>query len=141
MANNRDRRKLQDAPKGREIKDICSKNTPKADVSFKYYQQHYQCLSEWNQNELKALGKFFGKVAHMTWNEIMQDGGLRMTKHKSKSTLPNKGAYLDQIDPDIKSFELRVEDNARTHGFREQETFYVVWLDRKHEICDDKQKK
>jgi len=41
---------------------------------------------------------------------------------------------LKTVSPDIDFFELRVTGEARVHGFRVIDGFYLVWLDREHEI-------
>ena len=132
----KDKRKPLPSPGLREI--TSQPRDEAADVSFKYFQRTHQCLSVWASAELKALSKFFTKMAGMTWPAIMQDTGLRFTPHKDRNRLPGKGKFLDQYEEVKKSFELRVEDDARVHGFRRGNTFYLVWLDKNHEVYPDK---
>ena len=76
----------------------------------------------------------------MTWNQIYKTSGrignktgLGYSIHKDAAKLPNK-ALRDRISPDITFFELRVTGEARAHGFRSKNTFFLIWLDRNHDI-------
>jgi hypothetical protein len=109
-------------------------------VALKYYQPDHQCLSDWRMDELKAFSDFIRKLKLMTWADIYRSGGaagakhgLGYTVHKDRSNLPSN-AELETISPDIQFFELRISHKARVHGFRSKNTFFLVWLDRNHEI-------
>lgn len=114
------------------------KNSPY--ISLKYYQPTYQCFSVWNQEQLKQFSAFVEKMRKTEWPAIYKTGGsvgnktgLGYTVHKNKGILPDR-SILDKISPEITFFELRVTQEARVHGFRVQSAFFLVWLDKDHEI-------
>lgn len=109
-------------------------------VALKYYQHRYQCFSEWGSAELKAFASFVVRLPQTTWTEIRKTGGkpgskvgFGYTEHKNKKELPSKGE-VDGLSPDIGFIELRVTKEARVHGFRVAPIFFLVWLDRNHDI-------
>lgn len=114
-------------------------NDDRAFVTLKYFDSSYECFSEWKENELKDFSNFIKTINQMTWNEIYKSGGknnktgLGYTVHTHKEVLPNQ-RLLRTISEDITFFELRVNQKARVHGFRVKSAFYLVWLDRGHEV-------
>lgn len=115
------------------------KNDDKAFVILKHFDSSYQCFSEWTGNELRDFSNFIDTINKMTWSEIYRSGGksnktgLGYTVHTNKEVLPNP-RLLETISEDITFFELRVSKKARVHGFRVKSAFYLVWLDRGHEV-------
>ncbi len=110
-------------------------------VALKYYQSSHQCFSEWNKNELRAFSDFIEKLRQVNWNVIWMSGGkgdkkaaFGFTLHKERNKLPSNGAALKEVSQDIPVFELRVNQKARVHGFRMRSAFFLVWLDRNHQI-------
>lgn len=115
-------------------------NPETAFVALKYFQPQHECLSDWDKEELSALSSFIGTLSQMPWTDIIKTGGKQGNKvgvgytlHKNRDNLP-KCAVLDKISEDISFFELRVTGKARVHGFRCKSTFFLVWLDRNHQI-------
>jgi hypothetical protein len=109
-------------------------------VSLKYIDTDHQCFSDWDQSELKLFSGFLKKLSQTSWPDILRSGGasggktgLGCTHHKSRQSLPGS-AVLDAISEDINFIELRVSQRARVHGFRLASVFFLVWLDRSHEI-------
>ncbi|WP_133014904.1 MAG6450 family protein [Clostridium cuniculi] len=115
------------------------KNEDKAFVVLKHFDRSYECFSEWTENELRDFSNFIATINQMTWSQIYKSGGksnktgLGYTVHTNKEVLPNP-KILEKISEDITFFELRVSQKARVHGFRVKSAFYLVWLDRNHEI-------
>ena len=112
-------------------------------VSLKYIDTEHQCFSDWDQSELKLFSGFLKKLAQTPWPEILRSGGtagnktgLGCTHHKNRQLLLNS-AVLQKISEDINFIELRVSQRARVHGFRLASAFFLVWLDRDHEIYRD----
>jgi hypothetical protein len=110
-------------------------------VALKYYDPNAQCLSCWTKSELEALSGFIQKVSQMTWSQIHKSGGRRgrkvglgYTLHKDNSMLPAKAKTLNTVSEDTNYFELRVTKRARVHGFRANSTFFLVLLDKDHEL-------
>ena len=121
------------------ISDLDDDNRPY--VALKYYETRHQCFSEWDCSELRAFSSFVEKLKGVTWEMIWRSGGkpgkkdsFGFTKHKDRNNLPNNGNALKNISPDIDAFELRVTGKARVHGFRMKSAFFLVWLDKDHEI-------
>ncbi len=76
----------------------------------------------------------------MNWPDIFKSGGtlgqktgLGMTYHSDRNSLPTY-PLLQSISPDIRFFELRINQQARVHGFRSYSAFFLVWLDKDHRI-------
>lgn len=109
-------------------------------VALKYFQPSHECFSEWSRDELKAFSAFSRKVAERTWEQIRHSGGtggnksgLGYTPHRDRRKLPNNG-LRHLISPEVEFAEMRVTQRARVHGFRMKATFFLVWLDKDHQI-------
>lgn len=109
-------------------------------VSLKYYTPDFQCLSDWPSGELKSLSSFCTKIRHTKWSDIYRTGGklgdkvgFGYTVHKDRKKLPDH-SELDTLSEDLTWFELRVTKSARVHGFRAKDAFFLVFLDREHNI-------
>jgi len=110
-------------------------------VTLKYYQPDYQCFSDWDKEDLKNFSAFVGKMRSADWETIFKSGGslgnkkgFGCTYHKDKNKLPSCQT-IDRISKDINFFELRVSKEARVHGFRVKDAFFLVWLDKDHDMC------
>lgn len=108
-------------------------------VALKYFQSTHECFSNWTPDELKAFSSFNIKLQQYTWQQVYASGGKRdktglgYTPHTNRDVLPN-APQLDALSPEITFFELRVTQEARVHGFRSKSVFFLVWLDRGHQI-------
>ncbi|MEH3116309.1 MAG: hypothetical protein PGN25_01430 [Methylorubrum populi] len=109
-------------------------------INLKYYRHEHQCLSEWDADQLRAFSAFCRKITQFRWIEIYKTGGkvgsktgLGYTVHKDRAVLP-AAPELDNISPDLTWFELRVTNEARVHGFRCKSAFFLVFLDRLHQV-------
>lgn len=106
-------------------------------VALKYYRPDHQCLSEWTPDELKAFSAFCRKLAQMTWQQIVETGGRNKTgvgwTPVNPGQLPDTD-FLDRLSEDISWIELRVTQEARVFGFRARQAFFLVFLDRTHDI-------
>jgi hypothetical protein len=117
-------------------------NKEKAFVVLKYFDHCHECFSIWNNDELKGFTSFISKINSMTWGQIYSSGskgksgkktGFGYTVHKKKSVLPNQN-IVKSLSEDITFFELRISQEARVHGFRVKSAFFLVWLDRGHNV-------
>ncbi|MES9859673.1 MAG: hypothetical protein ABW157_09295 [Candidatus Thiodiazotropha sp. LLP2] len=113
-------------------------------INLKYFDPSYECFSTWNQQELCAFSNLLRKLAESDWTSINNSGGKRgkksgfgYTLHKSTVKLPCTNPRLSKLSPEINFSELRVTKKARIHGFRIKEAFFLVWLDRNHQICPE----
>jgi hypothetical protein len=106
-------------------------------VALKYYRPEHQCLSEWTPDELRALSAFCRNLAQMTWQQIVETGGRRKAglgwTPVNRGHLPGTD-FLHSISEDISWMELRVTQVARVFGFRAGHAFFLVFLDRTHDI-------
>ena len=108
-------------------------------IVLRYYDYTYQCFSDWKSNELKLFSKFVDKLRKLTWSQVHSQSsnknktGLALT-YINRNQLPQKD-ILKEISPEIRIFELRISDKVRVHGFRIKNSFFLIWLDRNHEIC------
>lgn len=121
----------EDPPAGMVIKE------PGAfvSVSLKYWHSGSQCLSDWQRGELLKLRKLVDKVQGLTPSQVKNDAGLKWKAHKGPAA---RGfARPSALSKDIDLCELRVDSKARVHGALFDGTFYLVWLDRSHEVFPD----
>jgi hypothetical protein len=87
------------------------------------------------KRRVKKLSRFFSKVQAMTWSQIREDYGLGLSNHCAP---PAAGfSRPANLSPDIKLCELRVNGTARVHGFQDDSTFFLIWLDRSHTVFTD----
>jgi hypothetical protein len=109
-------------------------------VALKYYLSGWECFSAWQPDELSAFSDFCRKLGSMTWQQIYEQGGRRGNKTGLAFTLHDENAntpefpFLGALDLEIKMFELRVTQKVRVHGFRVENTFFLVLLDREHRV-------
>lgn len=106
-------------------------------IGLKYYDANHECFSKWEKPELKELSKFVKKLSNYTWNQVMQQAGSKngfnYTLHKDIKKLPKEPKALG-LSEDTTFFELRVDGDKRVHGFRSKSIFFLIWLDRNHQI-------
>jgi len=108
-------------------------------VALKYFQAAHQCFSEWTRDELRAFSEFNRKVSSQSWQQIYSSGGNGGSKGGLGYTAHDGGAlppvvFAGTLSEDIGWCELRVTQKARVHGFRAGQGFFLVFLDRNHEI-------
>lgn len=109
-------------------------------VNLRYYWPDHECFSAWDATKLKAFSAFCRKLCQSKWNEIYKTAGssghktgFGYTPHKDTSVLPSN-PELANFSPDLTWFELRVDQESRVHGFRARDSFFLVFLDGKHQI-------
>lgn len=110
------------------------------DLSLKYYDYNYQCFSEFSPEDLRQFTDVCRKFSQMNWGDIKKQGGKKGNKTGLAPTLIErhqlpKSRMLEKISDDIDFMELRLSKKARIFGFRSSSTFFLVFLDNKHEIC------
>lgn len=88
-------------------------------------------LEEWQGKELSILLDCFQKIEKLTWKEIIQDNGLHYEPHVKHTAYRTP----DTFPEDTSLASLRVDSKKRIYGFRAQDTFYVIWFDKNHEVC------
>lgn len=114
-------------------------------VVLKYFQDAWECFSDWEKDELREFSGFLKHLAGHNWGQVYATGskipkhGLAYTKYDFALTDPGAKGHLervrDQISEDISFFELRVNQKTlRVHGFQSQSAFFLVLLDRGHAV-------
>jgi len=108
-------------------------------IVLKYYQPNYQCFSEWNKQELKGFSDFIEKLRKTNWNLIKQQSSAKNKvgfgyTQIDKKILPN-ASILNDISEDVSFAELRLSKESRIFGFRINAAFFLIFLDKNHEIC------
>ncbi|RKZ54463.1 MAG: hypothetical protein DRR16_03160 [Candidatus Parabeggiatoa sp. nov. 3] len=115
-------------------------------VALKYFKSDWQCFSDWESQELKEFSSFLEVLSKHTWQQVYNTGskipkhGLAYTKYeidevKSEAIKSRLKSVEKEISEDINFFELRVnQDKLRVHGFQSQSAFFLVVLDRNHEV-------
>ena len=108
-------------------------------VNLKYYTSSVDCFSSWTPANLKAFSRFINKIRAMTWDDIRNSGGGIGSKAGLGYTVVPRRHYpanaaLDAVSEDITFFELRIDEKVRVHGFRCMDGFYLVYLDRSHQL-------
>jgi hypothetical protein len=139
-------KKSEELPRNLTLKEIAllslSKDPIKErpHVNLAYYKPEFECFSSWTEEQLRAFSSFCTKISERKWNDIYKTGGslgsktgLGYTVHKNIDKLPENPA-LKEFSLDITWFELRVGQQARVHGFRLADAFFLVFLDAKHRI-------
>jgi len=107
--------------------------------SFYHFDNSAECISDWSQDETRALFAAMKQASSMCWQRISSTGGQgraaqglaykQIPLHRCKRPLPaSLGEDIDEIA------EMRVSKAARFFGIRHEATFYVVWLDRSHTV-------
>jgi hypothetical protein len=105
-------------------------------VVLKYYDSDHECLSSWKKEELKDFSNFVHKLRQLSWNNL--PGGLRpkpcRLEHARNDARERLKRVCQQMSGDIQFIELRVSQRARVHGFRMKSAFFLVLLDRDHQV-------
>ena len=105
-------------------------------LALKYYYRDFQCFSEWERDELRQFSSTSETVCQLTVTELFRHRGLVPKSHRTepKTAIP---ANLQQHLSQVTFTELRVTQKARIHGFIVDPIFFLVWLDRNHEVFPD----
>jgi hypothetical protein len=108
-------------------------------VSIRFVQHEWECFSDWSKTEMKSFWAFVDKAHQYTWQNV-RDQSRKTDKSGLAYTIMTVKQYPDSefkksLDPDITIFELRVNEKARVHCFRDKAVCYVCWLDRNHRIA------
>jgi hypothetical protein len=96
--------------------------------SLRYLNKDY-CLSKCTKEEKAAFADKLHKLSQLSWQEIMQADrhglGFEKIAHSAiKTSIP---AHLGE---DVNIIAFRFAGKAPMVGYRDQATFYVIWLDR-----------
>lgn len=59
---------------------------------------------------------------------------IQQTTKTCHAHMGKKLALPKDVSPDVRLYGLDVTSGGRVHGFFTDNTFYLVWLDRKHKL-------
>jgi hypothetical protein len=119
-----------------EDKGLSVKEQHKLSINFKYWNSSSECLSEWQKNDLKSLRKTFDKVQGYTVAELRVDGGLSYKPHHGK--VAHGFSRPNSLSKDLTLYEIRAGGKSRIHGFVDKGMFFIVWLDRGHNVFPER---
>lgn len=114
-------------------------NDKKVFISIKNLQNNFECFCSWNKMEMNKFWNFNKQIHDMTWQDVYATGskgegkrGLAYTviEHSKYENIP----FMRSLSKDITIFELRVDNEIRVHGFRENTIFHLCILDKNHKI-------
>jgi len=116
-----------------EINRLISSNEG-ISISLKYYQDKVECFSEWQGKDLKRFSGLISKIRNMTAAQLTGSSSLCDT-HKGKPKA-QRYSWPDGISEEITRYELKVDQSkkSRVHGALIGSTFFLVWLDRNHQV-------
>lgn len=97
------------------------------------YLQKSHCLSLCSKDEKAALADRLHQLSQLTWQQIQQahrhgQGSETIARTSMKVVLPSA------ITEDTPILSFRFSGMAPMVGFRREEVFYVVWLDRAFDV-------
>ncbi len=109
-------------------------------LSLKYIQHEKECFSDWNKKEMSKFWDFNRRLHKMTWLDVYATANKGADKRGMAYTVIPRNNYksvpfIQNLSPDIKMFELRVDNEIRVHGFREKQLFHLCLLDHSHAVC------
>lgn len=100
-------------------------------IVFTKVNNHKKCpIDKIQGTEFKLLIECFKIIESLTWNEIKLHNGLNFERNRNIAIPLPQG-----LPPDAKLCSMRVDGKFRIYGYRAQEFFYIIWIDRNHEVC------
>ncbi len=104
----------------------------KPKFSLEYLQRDY-CLSHCQQEEKASFADAIHKRSQLTWSQInsLPRHGLGyeiIPQHQINSGLPN------HLSKEVNLLSFRCFGIKPMVGYRKNDTFYVLWLDRNHDL-------
>jgi hypothetical protein len=139
---------LRKKPKAKAIPEICKRpiaapqNSPesilKRKPSWRFGLLDFH--SSWGWFKLQSPGKIEGIInklknfERMTWGEIeknKQSHSISLDCISKEARDRLKKMNRDDLDP---LFSLRLSGKERIWGWRDQESFYIIWWDPEHTV-------
>ena len=113
-------------------------NTSKVFVSMLHLQFNSQCFSDWTKQEMSLFWNFNKEIHIKTWQDVYSTARKQNKTGLAYTILPKdkypNSDFTKSLSKDITTFELRVNQKIRVHGFRNKNIFYLCWLDKNHDI-------
>jgi hypothetical protein len=100
-----------------------------------YYLEKSHCLSDCTKEEKAAFADTLHKLSQLTWNEIISSprhgsGCEKIAQNAIRQPIPS------HIKSDINLLAFRFCAKAPMVGYREENTFHIVWIDRVFTLYD-----
>lgn len=108
-------------------------------LNLKYFDYDYQCFSELDKDDLRSFTDVSRKFSMLDWVQLKRQSGKGTNKTGLAPTiiprheLP-RSKMIDKISEDIDFIEMRLNIEARMFGFRSGAAFFLVLLDKNHDI-------
>ena len=102
-------------------------------LDFSKLEKEYG-FSEFQKHEIRDCINTFDRFVNMSWEQIYNDTSLH---YKAYSPSRKKNWFADDIECNMKSIDkFRCVNPKRCYGYRENDKFYVVRMERDHTISD-----
>ncbi|WP_457097893.1 hypothetical protein [Lysobacter sp. P5_B9] len=104
---------------------------------LKYFDTAFECFSAWTADELRSFSGLITQLKSLTWEQLYKHNGLRPKEIDVKTVTDGAEALKrvrSALSPDISFLELRASRGLRLHGFRVEDAFFLVLLDREHRV-------
>jgi hypothetical protein len=93
------------------------------------------CLSDCNKDEKAAFADTLHKLSQITWNEISSSsrhgaGYERINRDAIRSGIPV------HLKADVNFIAFRFCGKAPMVGYRDENVFHVIWIDRTFSLYD-----
>lgn len=127
-------------PKNNIIENPSTNNLP-PHISLKYYDYKHECFSQWTQRDLKDFSHLNELLSKTTWKEMIQNCSKNYGMKKGLGSTVIRDTNIHEklpknISKDCTLIELRVNEKSRIIGFRNNEIYFLIWLDRNHDLCE-----
>lgn len=107
-------------------------------LSFELFNYDAQCPSTWQGQMVRQLFSAFTKATQKTWQQVIETGGKAYGGKVGLGFTTFKESPITRpltLSNDIPISEMRVNDTARFFGARKDATYYVIELDKGHDVC------
>ena len=103
-------------------------------LNFSMLEEEYGFVN-FEKEELRDCFQTFDKfVEHENWEEVAKDRGLYYKKYSPQSA--EKDWFRQEQYQDKEIYKFRCGNPKRCFGYREEDTFYVLRMERDHKISD-----
>ena len=116
-------------------KDKTSKSTNYSSpvFSFKYFNisNKKYSMKKLNQEVLTSLAQKMCLLHTLTWDKILSDN---REAHGTEIITNLKTVKSQYVTSDTNILAFRLTQKARMLGFRQERTFFILWIDPEHTI-------
>ena len=117
------------------LRDDVNHNKLMPHLSFYHLDEAAESISDWTSSETKQLFTKLKQLSKTTWQEILSSKGMGYKE------IQNSGSFARQwpvrLSRDCTMSEIRISQKSRIFGVRRERAFYLVWLDRNHQVLPE----